>query len=422
MTSSISQFDAFLKYNYGKSDRIQKLIYPDNAFLAYIKKTGGAGGKKLIAPVQYSGGQGISSSYSGAQTISAASGGNLAAEDWVVDWGDYFASIIISDKVLALSKKGDMAAYLDAQKVEFDSLHKQFAFNLSGYLLRSRARNLGTFTESTGVCTLTTSADDIVHYSVGMQLQASANAGTATSDALLGSGSIGYVIAVNANAGTFTVSASDGGAAGTPSGWQGTMYAFRLGDFGGTTTPNRVVDGFDDWCPSSDPGATVFNNINRTKNVEVLSGIRLTSAEIAGQGIEYRIKRLSTRMASRGYGAPEACFLSPEKWQDLADSLEARGIREIGKDATFGYRSLQLATGGSTVEVFTDRCVPTNAIYMLSKDAFELQYPQANIISPLNGDGLTMLRKGTTNAYEYNLTLYPATIAIPAKLGRTVAP
>lgn len=421
--SSLTTFDAFLKYNYGNADRVQKLLYTDNPFLAFIKKTGGVkanGGEAIVSPVQYASGQAISSSFSSSQTIAAASGGSIRAQKWVIDWGDYYANLLIDDKLLMLSK-GENSAYLEARQAEIDGLHKQFAFNLNGYLLRSRARNLGSGTNSTGVLTLT-NADDVVHYQVGMQIQASANDGSATGHALLGSGSIGYVIAVNPNAGTVTVSESDNGSAATPASWTGTMYFFRLGDFGGTSTPNKVVDGFDDWCPSSDPSATAFNTVDRTAHIIACSGVRLTSSEIAGLSTEQRMKRLATRMANRGFGSPTAMFLNPEKWQDVADGLESRGIREIGKDATFGFRSLQIATGGGTVEVYSDRCVPPSAVYALTgKESFELRYPQDQLAAPVSGDGLQMMRKYNANSYEYRLALYPAVVATPGHLGRCTA-
>jgi len=417
--ADLTTFDAFLKLNYGDEQRVQTLVYTDNAFLAWIKKIGNTGGKKLIAPVLFGAGQAISSSFAATQLIAASSGGSTQSTDWVIDWGDYYADLEIDNKLMELSN-GENTAYLEARRVEIDNLHRQFGQNLNAYLLRGRARNLGSFTINAGVCTMT-NADDIVHVLPGMWLHASANTGGSTAHTLLGSGSIGYVIGVNHNEGTFTVSDSDGGAAAVPTGWTGTMYVFRYGDFGGTSSPNRIVDGFDDWCPSSDPDGTVFNGVTRTRHITALSGVRLSSAEVLGQSTEYRIKRLAARMSNRGFGKPEVCFLNPETWQDVADGLEARGIREFGKDAVFGFRSFQVATGGGTIEVFSDRAVPSKAIYMLSKDAFVLKYPQEKMISPVNGDGLTMLRKNNANKYEYRLALYPAVEACPGKLGRTLA-
>lgn len=198
------------------------------------------------------------------------------------------------------------------------------------------------------------------------------------------------------------------------------MFAFRYGDFGGTTTPNSVCFGLGDWCPAADPGATAFNGVNRTADIVALSGVRLTSAEIAGLSTEQRIKKLATRMGRIGR-APEAIFVNPEKWQDLADALESRGVRTaFGKDATFGYNTITLAAGGREVPVYSDPFVPVGTIYALRKDAFTLYAPQ-DFPFILNGDGLDMLRKATANDYEIRLQAYPCTLATPGWLGRTTA-
>ena len=422
MGASLTSFDAFLKENYGNKERVQKLIYQDFPFLGFISKKQGsvaASGDTLIAPVIYGTPQGLSGSLANAQTAAAASGGSTQAKKWTCSYGDYSAAITLSDKLLKLSAS-DNGAYFEAKKLEIDALYTSWSQVFSSYLLTNKTRNLGTFTESTGVCTLT-NADDVVNYYPGMLVQASANDGSSTGHALLGSSSIGYVIAVNPNAGTFTVSATDGGSAGTPSGWTGTMYGFRYGDFGGTSSPAVVVDGFADWCPSADPSATAFNGVARTANIMALSGIRLTSTEVAGLSTEQRLKRLVTRMGGRGFGAPTAIFVNPEKWQDIADGLESRGVRDaLGKDAAFGYQTIKVAAGGRLIDIYSDRFVPVGAIYALRKEAFTLHTP-GEFPEVVSGDGLQMLRKATTNDYEFRLTTYPCTVATPGFLGRATA-
>lgn len=425
MAATLTTFDAFLKENYGDKERVQRLLYEENAGLGYItKKTGAvnASGDLLVAPVLYGNPQGLAGGTSGlanAQTVAATSGGNTRSKKWTVPFGDYSAAIEISDKLLKLSGS-DIGSYLDAKKEEIDGLYRQWGQIFSWYLLGTKARNLGSFTELSGVCQLT-NPSDIINYAPGMMVQASANDGSATAHALLGSGSIGYVIAVNPNAGTFTVSATDGGAAGTPTSWTGTMYAFRYGDFGGTASPAIVCDGFGDWCPASDPSSTAFNGVDRTANITALSGVRLTTTETANLSTEDRIKKLVVRMANRGFGAPDVVFLNPEKWQDVADGLESRGVRDaIGKDAAFGYQKIHVAAGGRLIEIYSDKFVPYSAIYAMKKGAFSLHTPGA-FPEIVNGDGLTMLRKATTNNYEFRLQAYPATLATPGYLGRAIA-
>jgi hypothetical protein len=419
MPATATTLDSVLK-NYYNQKYVTNLIQSESAFMSKLTKNPNGTGKKNIFPIIYGADEGISATLANAQTIAAASGGSLQAEDWICSWGTLESSLQIDAKLIKQSAS-DMGSFIDAQKVSIDAHFKKWSQVLCRYLLTSKARNLGSFTESTGVCTLTNAAD-VVNYSKGMQVQASANAGTATSDALLGSGSIGYVIGVNPNAGTFTVSATDLGAAGTPSSWTGTMYGFRLGDFGGTSSPAVVLDGFADWCPAADPSATLFNSVDRTQNIMALSGVRLTAAEIAGLGLEARIRKLASRMFGRGYGAPEDIWMDPDNFLALAESLEARGIRDpIGKDATFGFQTIHVATPGGIIPIWAEKNMPYGAIYATRKDAFVLDSLGA-CPQYLDDDGLKMLRKATTNVYEIRLVGYPCTRAIPGYLGYTSAP
>jgi hypothetical protein len=424
MSATTTTFDAFLKDNYGPGQsRVQELLYKDFSFLGFItKKTGvtAAAGRRLISPCVYTNGQGLSSGFTTGRTAANATGGSTRSQDWNVGFGDYFAFVDISDKLMKLSAS-DMGAYLESRKLEIDGLYNQWSQVMSRIALGDSGRNLGSFTISTGVCTLT-NPDDVVNYQRGMLVNASANDGTATGHTLIDP-SIGYVIAVNRNAGTFTVSAIDGGAAGTPANWTGTMYAFRYGDFGGTTTPNTIFDPFGSWVPAADPSATAFNGVDRTEDIVALSGVRLSAAEISGLSLESRIKRLLTRMANRGFGAQGVgVFLNPEKWQDLEESYESRGIRDrSGTTGIFGYKTLKVIAGGVEADVYAERFQPINNVIALPKEAFSINTPE-EFPAVVNGDGLSMLRKVGANDYEFRLTAYPASLCTPGLCGRTTAP
>jgi hypothetical protein len=230
---------------------------------------------------------------------------------------------------------------------------------MSSYLFRE-GRNLCVFTESSGVCTVATQ-QDLANIHVGMIIQASAGDGTSAAHTLLGSGSEGFVFARNYNAGTFTVADSAAnavaGTAGTPGSWTSTMYAFRSGDFGGSGAAT-IFDGYGQWIPPADPSATAFNGVDRTIDVQALSGSRLTGVA-AAVGIEQRVKRLVTAIRGvNGRKGPNVIYCNPDKWQELADSLEARGHRMIGEKATFNYQGIRVAMGGKFVDIKADPFCP----------------------------------------------------------------
>lgn len=419
--ATINSIDAILKLNYGDVSRLQRARWKDFPALTKFKiKTGpaNASGKALVLPVVFNNPQGFGGTLSSAQTAAATSGGNIKPKQWVIPYGTYSASCYFERKALVLSKS-DIGAYIDAKKEEIEGIYNQWNSIFSWYLLNTKGRALGSFTMTSGVGTMV-NAEDIVNISYGMPMVVSANSGDSPSDILIAGAGVGYVNGVNYSDSTFTVSATDGGATATPANWTGTMYAFRQGDFGGTGS-TVICDGFGDYIPATAPSATAFNNVDRTANINALSGYRLPTALVANMSTENRIKTLCNQMAWRGFGAPDFVLLSPQKWQDVADGLESRGIRDaIGKDATFGFETLHVVAGGKRIECIADRFMPTGAIYAASNDALELHVPDG-FPAVVNDDGLSMLRQAGANAFEMRWEAYPATFIKAHKCGRCAA-
>jgi hypothetical protein len=203
------------------------------------------------------------------------------------------------------------------------------------------------------------------------------------------------------------------------------MYFFRSGDFGGgiVAGTNRIMIGLKGWVPVSDPSATAFEGVDRSVSTR-LSGVRLPAADVSGLGIEQRVKKLCTRMAGRaGSKAPKEIYMHPESWQSLSDALESRGTRQVGvKDAQFGYMSLQLATAGGMVDVFADRFCPSTTIWALNLDYIFLGSLD-DVPTVVNGDGMTMLRKSSSDDYEHRIVSYPAfCVSAPGFQGRVPTP
>jgi len=422
MASTLVQFDAFLKEDYTK-DKIDDLSKKDRPLFGRVTREEDHSGDLYVHPVIISNPQGLGATVpkaqQGAQQASTTGGGNIYGRKWQVLFGDYTGSIEIGDKVIRASRN-NAGAFLRNQATEIDGLYNAFGDTFSTYLYSNGGQSVtpGGFTIAAGVCTLV-NADDVANIEVGQILVVSANDGSSAAHIILAGSAVGYVIAVNGNAGTFTVSATSGGAAGVPTNWAGTMFGFRDGDFGGTGA-NRIILGLGAWIPGTDPGATTFEGIDRTLNIARLSGVRLTSAEVANLSLEQRIKKLVTRMRGRNFGpGPTELYLNPEKWQTLADSLESRGTREIGGDAKFNYDSIKLAVAGKRVEIFADPFCPFGTCFALHMPSIKLAaYDKIPFV--LNGDGLEMLRKTTSNDYEHRIQAYPAfVVPAPGYCGRT---
>lgn len=417
MASTLNQFDAFLKDYYTK-DKIDDLTKKDRPLFGSVQREEDLGGDQYVHPFIFQNPQGFGATLAKAQQGSSqgSGNGNLQGRKWKVGYGDYDASVSIGDKVMKASRS-NVGAFLRDQEVEISGLYNGFGDTMSTYLYSNGGQALGSGTISTGVITLT-NADDVVNFEVGQILVPSANDGSDPSHVLIASAGQGFVIAVDRNGGTLTVSTASGGSAGTPANWTGTMFFFRDGDFGGSGA-TRILLGLGAWLPSSAPGATLFEGVNRTVDVARMSGIRLTAAEIANISLEQRLKRLITRMRGRNFGpGPDAVYLNPEKWQNVADSLESRGYREIGKDAESGYENISFKAGGKTVKLYADPFCPIGTAFALKMDTVKLG-GLSKIPEVVNGDGLEMLRAVSSNDYEYRLVAYPAfVVAAPGFCGR----
>lgn len=407
--STLTTFDAFLKDNYTK-DEVARTVNETHTFLDSLDTGRRGTGRRLVIPIVDTNPQGLAAIVADAQTAaeqSPGTGGNIQGTEFLVTWGDYSAHVDIGDKVMAASAS-DLGAFFEDKKEEIDGLYRAFGDVMSSYMLRDSGHSLGsTTTISTGVVTLTNKAD-IVNFEVGMLLVASANDGTSTGHSLIGAPSIGYVISVNYGTGSFTVSTTSGGTAGTPTSWTGTMYFFRNSDFGGGSSPNVILKGFGAWNPASDPsGGESFYGVDRSIQMIRRSGVRLVAADVNGLGLETRLKKLIVRMASRAKAAKKI-LLHPEQWQPLSDSIEGRGQRALdGEGATFSYRKIDLSTPAGMVEVISDKFMPITDAYAYDPDAIRVA-TLSGFPAIVNADGLQMLRKSNSNAYEFRLICYPA--------------
>lgn len=421
MASTLTSFDAFLKNEY-TTDKINDLSKKDRPFFGRVTREEDHSGKMYIHPLIVSNPQGfgatVAKAQQGSQQASTTGGGVLFARAWTVLFGDYTGSIEIGDKTIRASRN-NAGAFLRDRTVEVDGLYNGFGDTFSTYLYSNGGQSVtpGAFTIASGVCTLV-NADDVANLEVGQILGVSANDGSSAAHVLLAGSAVGYVVGVNRNAGTFTVSATSGGAAATPTNWAGAMYAFRDGDFGGSGA-SRTVLGLGAWIPGTDPTNTVFEGLDRTLDIARMSGVRLTAAEVTNLSLEQRVKKLVTRMRGRNFGpGPTEIYMNPEKWQALADSLESRGQRDIGGNAEFNYDSIKLAVAGKRIEIFADPFCPFGTMFALHMPSIKLA-AYDKIPFNLAGDGLEMLRKTTTNDYEYRIQAYPAfVVPAPGYCGR----
>jgi len=422
MTALPTFIQSFFKYNYDR-EQIPKLVEEDHMFLNKLRKIGGGAGDYFVTALLDHEVQGVGPTVAIQQAAAGqANNANVSGAKWIVPWGDYGASVFITDKEITMSAS-DLGSFLNSKKENFDSQLRQFGAAMEQMLLvDNRCLGVGAF--SGGTITMTNKSD-VVNFEVGQILQASAYDGS-TTDELLGSGSLGYVVAVNANAGTIDVATTSGGSKGTPSSWSGTIYLWRYGEYTGGASPITIVNSFAQYVPASDPSSTpgtLFNNVDRSFNTVTRSGVRLTASECSGLSTEDRIKKIFSRMASmRGIKmAARDVLLHPIAWQALANSLEKKGQRILdGKAGTFNFPKVEMATANGIISIWPNKFMPLGSGYVVDFNTTELHYGgNSGFPSVLSEDGLQMVRKSDANTYELRIKSYPAfVVKAPGRQGR----
>lgn len=425
MASTLTTFDAFIKERY-TPEKIEDLTMSDRPLWAMMPKDDKVSGDQFIEPIIFGNPQGLGATLAKAQTAAtqAGGGGNVKGRKWTLTFGDYSAVVEIGDKVM-LAARDNFGAFLRNKAAEIDGLWEGFADTQSAYLYGNGGNALGTGILSGGILTLT-NPEDVVNFEVGQICVASANDGSDSSHTQLTG--TGYVIAVNRSEGkvTFGNDSDDTVATNPNAAWLNggsAIYVFRDGDFGGSgATP--IFKGLGAWIPSSAPSTTDSHyGVNRSVD-DRLSGVRLTTNDLNGKGREDRIKTLVTRMKGRfGARGKISIFMNNEQWQALANELEEKGTRPLGGGtAKFNFDKLQLAAGGSTVDIYPDPFCPALTAFALALEYWKLRsydaYPHV-----VNGDGLEMLRKVGSNDFEYRLVGYPTlSTRAPSFNGRVTLP
>jgi hypothetical protein len=399
-------FDAFLKRQAVK--KFDRLIYSENVLLGMLEKKGNTGmeGADLQVPIHWANGQGVGGVFATAQSVASSStSGNSKQEKLLITAGDYFGVVNIGDKVMEASR-GNAGAFIQAKAHEIDCVTEEAGESLSRYTWGNGGNAIGQV--ATGgvvgnVITLTDGADTAA-FEVGMYLVWSAQNG-ATSTDTLDAGST-YVTKVNREAGTIEVADATAGG----STLAAADYLFRAGDFNGDTG-NVIIRGVQTFITpnGTTPGALWnISEATRLKDVQRFTGCRVPSAEYLGKPIEDRIRTLATFMTSRYKSKRfDAGFLNPEDWQRFETGMMSQGYRALTDDKTqWGYSHIELNTAGGKVKIYADRHCPKGHFFGLRMENFWMS-SMGKLISPVNGDGLSILRKVDSMNYEYRIKSYP---------------
>jgi hypothetical protein len=384
--SEFSDYDAVLKTFYN-GQMIQDLTNTDNPTIALIGREKLAG-STMPLPVIDSYGQGVSASFSTAKTNQT----NGVEKKFTLQATTLYQVVNI-DRLTWKSSQGSSAAFMDYMKFKIDGGLQGVGNAMAAYMFGTGTGVLATNNAiSTGVITLS-DPDTVTFFEPGQVLQA-----TTTNDASSNANARaakGYVIAVDYNAGTITVSATAGGAAGTPTGWVATDF---LGLDG---TLNAVPAGLPGWIPQVAPGSTTFKNVDRSSDVARLAGSR---SDQSGVTVEEAFLNASSILARMGK-KPDCAFVSTDVYNQLQKVLQGRVIFVETQVGSVGFEGLKVNGAKGPIRVYQDRNCPQQNGWLVTTNSWGI-YSVGPAPELQTDDFGRLLRRADADAYQAVISGY----------------
>lgn len=405
---------AALKELYTGDDYMKDLVYKKNPLLALIPKDespSGFAGKYIPVPLVYGTPQGRSASFANAQSNQTAP---ALSSFFVYRVSDY-QLVTITNELLEATKD-DAGAFVDEAKLNMDTGFRNISNDIAYGLFSDGSGSRGVIASiSTGVITLSDS-NSVVNFEVGMTLVSYSVSGlTAT---ISTGGNLGYVIAVNRSTGVITVSATQGGAAGTPTNWS-TSFPFLAvqGDVnfasGGLGIGNGLaqkIAGLGAWLPVTSPTAgDSFWGVDRSTDVTRLAGVRFAGT---GESIEEALIDASSLVAREG-GQPDMCFMNFASYAALEKSLgsKVQYVDVKHDEADIAFAGIRIHAPYGPITVIPDRnCQLVSGVpvaYLLSLENWKLRsLGRVPHILTYGLEGLEGLRVGNADALEIRIGFY----------------
>lgn len=159
------------------------------------------------------------------------------------------------------------------------------------------------------------------------------------------------------------------------------------------------------WCPPSDPSATPFFGVDRTKDVTRLGGQRFTGTSLI---LEETLIDAAAQYSidATGEGNLEL-FLHPMRLAQMNKSQYAKTIIEVAASGKSGvkYRALEMATPSGSVTMYPDPMCPYNRAWLLDMSSWELcslgEFPHF-----VTDDGQKYVRTASADGIEFRMRAF----------------
>lgn len=383
--SNASDNIATLKELYSDDSWVMKdLVFDKNPFLAIVPKDEtemGMAGKSFPIPVMFDTGAGRSADLGTAQTYQSAP---QTAEFAVTRVSNYSVATLTNDFLRASASS--IGAFMPAAELNVKSAFRNCSNDLAHDLYGdgsgtrgSYGANGGSGSISSGVIQLD-NLGQVYQFSLGMALISFSVSGQTPTQST--SAALGYVIAVNTGQGSITVSASQGGAAGTPANWS-TSFPFlaQAGDVNfvanGLNSANmKKLAGLGAWVPSVDPsGSDNFFSVNRSVSPTKLAGLRFvgSAAESIQDALIDSVNQLAAQSSEAG--DPDYILVNPVSYQTLVKQLtsQANYVSIKHDEIDISFKALVLPTANGEIAILQDRNCPAQTAYIITLKTWKLR-------------------------------------------------
>ena len=398
---NLSNFDSAMKHMYPYK-KVENLIYKNNPLLAMIPKETKFPGRNATYAVQYGVTGGRSADFSKAQLNRSG----IPLQHFVVGRERDYAVVSVDNETL-LAADGNEGSLLNVAKVKTDAALGALARAMGGDVYRNGSGTLGVVATFTARVAPNSSANPPV---------AEVDAYVTVSEAEIVNFEVGQVLQFEGQAQAHIVTKVDRDAfkvsIGTDSITSAPSADDKIVNVGDT---DAKIKGLDAWLPATAPGNTdSFFNVNRSVDPTRLAGLR----QAFDTNIKHTLFEAGVRLNREG-GRPDAIFMNPIKWGELATALEGGATFDSGagtgtlrrrydgddKGTTFGFSSLQMAGPSGVIKVYADHNCPLNVAYMLQMDTWAFRTLGA---APrlLDFDGLKGLREASADGVEYRWGYY----------------
>lgn len=395
----ITTFDSALKELYTQ-EKVEKLVYANFPLLALMPKQTDFVGKNWVVPVYFGNPQGRSANFARAQA------GGLRDNSRTVDFNifrvrDY--GVVTIDNETMEATASDKGAFLKARETEIDGIISSLSQSLATQIVRSGwgdVARIGAFVATT--ITLA-SAADVVNFEVGQELVVAVAFATGNIRAVGSSTNGLFITAINRDTGVLTFAFNVTDAANGIPAMAVNDFIFIRGDRDEVASPVALrMAGLEAWLPMVAPTSTLFQSVDRTRDVTRLGGLR---RDVSALPLEEALLD-GAAYASREGAKPDTYVMNPMRYVDLVKALGSKvQFVDIEASENIGFRGITVQGPMGAIKVIADPTIPLDRCYGLTMSTWELK-SLGELIRPLNGDGLEMLRMSTRDGFEVRYGYY----------------